>query len=255
MTAVAASQEELNLGRAIARGCRLIAERPIILLLTAALLAFVPAVVDAWVSAHVTVRGPLGPQFWKDQGLRLTVSYATRGVNWIFQGGVALLAASNSPSHGLPRDTSFRLLGGRAPLLFASSVATNVTVGLGTLALIVPGVLMGLAWCLAPAVAAVENRSLVAMLRRSADLTRGHRGALFGLFAGYFVLRLVVVFGPRLAIGLPLSSTGETGPGWLFYGVAPVMSAALSLLYAAVMASVYLELRHARDGGVAEAFD
>lgn len=253
MTAVAAASEQLNLSAAIADGFRLIGRRPMTMLALAACLGLAPAIANAWASGQLAQTTHL-PELWKPVGEAFAASFAAVGVNWVLQGGVALLAAADAPSYGSRDEPPLSLLARRAGWLFVAGVASNIAVSLGTLALIVPGLLLGLAWCSAPAVSAVEGRSLLSMWRRSADLTRGHRGALFGLFVGYFAMRAAVSYGTRLALGLPLQPL-SAGPGWIVFGLQPAVSTCFTVIYAAVMASVYLELRRLHDGGVAGTFD
>lgn len=63
---------------------------------------------------------------------------------------------------------------------------SGVAIGLGTLAFVIPGFLLLLIWPVVAQAAALESGSPIDALRRSFDLTRGHRWHGFGLifFAG-----------------------------------------------------------------------
>ncbi len=129
---------------------------------------------------------------------------------------------------------------------------------MATLLLIVPGVLLSLAWMVCPAVAAVEGKGFVDIFRRSAELTRGHRGALFGLALLFGVTGAVLSFVLRIAVGVPLLATGVQ-PALLTFGLQPALSAALAAIWASIIAAAYLELRGVKEGftagGVAATFD
>ena len=51
----------------------------------------------------------------------------------------------------------------------------------GYLVFIVPGVLLGLAWCMAAPAEVIERTGILASLSRSAELTRNNRAVIFGL--------------------------------------------------------------------------
>jgi len=241
-----------NVGGVIGAGFQLIARAPLQLLMLAVVLAFLPAIGQVWLVARIMKwAAPIvgAPDYWlgllREMALLQLAGVVVAGVNWLFQGSVASLAVGQ-PTAGLVEPPA-RLLA-RFPQLFVTGVISNVCVGLATYALIVPGLLLGLAWCAAPAVAGVESHGVFGALKRSADLTRGKRWKLFVLLLLFVLTRLVVIFGVRFASGIPSPLQANTGPAWLLFGVQPGISAMLSLVYAAVMACAYLELRRLTDG-------
>ncbi|HEY1426979.1 MAG TPA: hypothetical protein VGF50_09935 [Caulobacteraceae bacterium] len=258
MTAIAAAPEQLRLGSAVAEGFRLAARRPVAVLLLSVFLTFLPAVATIWMSQHVVgaerAARASGDRllFWSWAGVQMAVAFAAAGVNWIYQGAVALMAARSA---GLSASADLDVLGARAVWLFAVGALTNLIVSVAALALLVPALLLGLAWCISPAVAAVEAPGLKQMYRRSAELTRGHRVALFGLLIAYEALKLALEFGVRFAVGAPTPLLANAGPAWLVLGLQPALSATMSAVYAVVMGCVYLELRRLHDGGLAATFD
>lgn len=258
MTAITAAPEQLSLGSAVAEAFRLAARRPVTLLLLSTFLALAPAAAAMWAGQQglVAERAARASgdflRAWSWVGASTAAGFAIAGVNWIYQGAVARMAARDA---GLTAAADLDILGPRAAGRFAAGAVTSLLVSAATLALIVPGLLLGLAWCMSPAVAAVEGPGLKQMYGRSIELTRGHRAALFGLLIVYEVLKLGVLYGVRYAVGAPSPLVTYAGPDWLVFGLQPVLSAAMSLVYAAVMGCVYLELRRLRDGGLAATFD
>jgi hypothetical protein len=260
-TATVSSTRSFDLGQVIRAGFRLIARRPGTILLLAFLLAYLPAVGEVWAVSNLEATRPkplapgYWPAFWRSMGTLLALNFVIAGINWMFQGGVALCAVEDDTAP----DSAVSRLSGRSPALLVTSLVSNVCVSLATLALFVPGLLLGLAWCAGPAVTAVENKSLAAALRRSAELTRGHRGRIFGLLLLFSVVRIVSLYGLRLALGTPKPFLPNSGADYVIYGVQPVLSAAMSVLYAAVMAELYIQLQQLHDGAstktLAAAFD
>lgn len=129
-------------------------------------------------------------------------------------------------------------------------VAVAVMVGLGLLALIVPGMILMLVLYVAIPVTVVERLGVVDSLKRSHQLTNGHKGNLL-----FIVLILLVI---SMGIGLLFSFlVGALGSGAIDgLGGNAVVSAYFELLisivvgsFAAVLSAVvYYQLRLIKDG-------
>ncbi len=63
---------------------------------------------------------------------------------------------------------------------------------IGIFGFIIPGLLMGMAWFVAPSVYTLEKHGVFASLKRSAWLTRGNRWKLFGIFALVLITDLLI---------------------------------------------------------------
>ena len=146
----------------------------------------------------------------------------------------------------------------RTPILAAASLVMNLGIILGLALLVVPGALIALAWCVALPAAALERTALTAAFRRSAELTKGHRGTilLLGLACAVAVIALALAVGVGLgAVARPLRTLtpGALGPD----DPAAVIGGALGAMIAAVLtaaggAALYHELRQLKDGGGAQ---
>ncbi|HEY2049895.1 MAG TPA: hypothetical protein VGH03_11160 [Caulobacteraceae bacterium] len=114
---------------------------------------------------------------------------------------------------------------------------------LGTILLVVPGILVALALCVAFPVRIAERRGVFASIQRSRDLTRGYRWRIFLAFLAYVAALLVLemVMGV-LHLMLPISSTS-----WMVE-VTPFVSGVTSLVGAVGVAVIYCELRAAKEG-------
>jgi hypothetical protein len=123
--------------------------------------------------------------------------------------------------------------------LIGIGIATTVATVLGLLVFILPGILLGVAMCVSAPVRVVEGLGVFASMSRSADLTKGHRGAILLLFVAYVVLSI-----PLQLIVVPLSMIPVAGP----YIIQPLVQAAAALIGAAGVASIYFELRTAKEG-------
>ena len=117
---------------------------------------------------------------------------------------------------------------------------------LGTLALIIPGIIIWLMFYVAIPVAVVERPGVFASLGRSRQLTRGNRWRLFGLALIYALISGViqVVLG-LVIVGLALSG-GEPSP--FAVAVNWISQAVGALLYSTFAAVTYFALREAKEG-------
>lgn len=79
--------------------------------------------------------------------------------------------------------------------VLGASIAANVLISLATVLLIIPGIIVGLMFCVAIPIAVIENRGVGGSLTRSRDLTRGQRWSLLGYFAIILVVLVSVVMG------------------------------------------------------------
>lgn len=129
------------------------------------------------------------------------------------------------------------------------SLLTGFAVGLGCILLLVPGILMLLAWFVNVPVVVVERKGVFDAFGRSAELTKGHRGALFGLLAAYVIVAWIIsAVGLALTGGLDLAALSAGGFRPAQWVVLTVLQVIEALIGAAGVASVYYELRSIKDG-------
>jgi hypothetical protein len=134
---------------------------------------------------------------------------------------------------------------------FGTGLLLGLGAAFGFALLLVPGVILLMAWFVAVPVCVVERLGPIRSLSRSARLTKGHRWALFGLAVLGFV-------GYALAAGLMFGLLSLTGVIGFVVGeyIVHVVSIALGAVLAA---AAYYELRVAEEGmdtrTIASAFD
>lgn len=97
------------------------------------------------------------------------------------------------------------------PILLIGLV-TSVLTGLGFLLLIIPGVFLAILWCVSTPALLVEDLSLAKALDRSAELTKGYRWQILGLFLIAGVILFVAgAFWEALGAVLVGGSTADAG--------------------------------------------
>ena len=126
--------------------------------------------------------------------------------------------------------------------------------------LIVPGIILMVMWaCVGPA-CVVEHTGVSGAFRRSADLTRGHRWPIFGLYVAYIISMFVIFFVIGFLVGIVIgfgvaaytqdaaaaTASASTSATELVGGAINTM---LSLITgSAFSASTYYELREIKEG-------
>jgi len=138
-----------------------------------------------------------------------------------------------------------------APLLALQVLILLATI-LGIVLLVVPGILVTLAWSVAAPARISEPLSIIGALRRSAELTKGNRPRIFGLFLLYFASALVLSLLSRM-FGFVFGGSS----GLLTAGGSPVAIVFASLIGSVERlvvivgaATLYLALRKAKEGAV-----
>lgn len=127
--------------------------------------------------------------------------------------------------------------------LFVGGLVYGLIVAVGTLFIVVPGVILYVSFVFMLMYVAAENENFVTALKKSWELTSGERWSVFGL--------LFVVFAIALVLGLVVGFVGAfatfaLGPA-AFAVMIVLLIAPLTMFQLAVLASAFNQLR--ADGG------
>jgi len=135
-------------------------------------------------------------------------------------------------------------------VLLALGIVVGLATLLGMIVLIVPGVIVALAWSLVGPVAVAEKAGVGRALSRSRDLTRNHRWAILGLMVVYAIAGWVfrMVAGSIATVVMTTVGIGDTVM-WTLVVLTPILQALLSILGSAGIAAIYVELRQVKEGG------
>jgi hypothetical protein len=139
-------------------------------------------------------------------------------------------------------------------IMLLIGIVTGLGEMAGLLLFIVPGVLMMLAWSVAIPVRIAERKGVFASISRSADLTRGRRGSLLGLYVIYIIANDIIqqiiqsIVGVVTNSAMPAAGADPFAVLWPTMGASLFMTFILSMFSAAGIASVYFELRSIREG-------
>lgn len=123
-------------------------------------------------------------------------------------------AVSRIGSGGRPQLAEVARQGLRAlPVVAAAQIVAGLGIGLGLIALVVPGIILALRWAVVAQVAATEGTDWQGAMRRSSQLTSGHYLHIFG------VLAIASVFDYALARGGEAIAGTGSGVGAVVLGI------------------------------------
>ena len=136
--------------------------------------------------------------------------------------------------------------------LFGLGILMGLALVLGFLLLIVPGILMSIAWIVAAPAVVVEKVGVTASFGRSADLTRNHRWPILGVCVVYMIVYFALTWGATLMFGGLAAATAPTeftaSGALLNMLVTPLLAAISSLVGTTGVAAIYFELRAIKEG-------
>ena len=132
--------------------------------------------------------------------------------------------------------------------LFLINICVGFMTALAAFLLLVPAIILAIRWCVAVPAQVMESKGVFGSMGRSAELTKGRRWSIFGLFAVVFLIVIVVEL-LIAALILPGGNFIRNFNAPLFVIVAgPLISVITTPLFIAGMASLYFELRSTREG-------
>lgn len=123
--------------------------------------------------------------------------------------------------------------------LLGATLAVSIIVMLGTMLLIVPGLIAFTAFYVVPCIVVLEGHGVGASMRRSRDLSRGHRWRVFGLA---FVVGLLVQVIPGIGLAV-LQVMGIENIGALVASAVVIAAFAVPSTIAPVVAFFDLRVR------------
>ncbi len=133
--------------------------------------------------------------------------------------------------------------------LLGLALLMGLALMLGFILLIVPGVILGLMWIVAAPVVVVERTGVTAAFSRSARLTKGFKGPIFGLLVVFAIVSWILS-AAILAAGWALTGgiTAANVTSWPVAVLTALIGAIQSLVGSTGIASIYYELRSIKEG-------
>ncbi|HET9399058.1 MAG TPA: hypothetical protein VFO45_09590 [Sphingomicrobium sp.] len=243
----AGAHDGLSLGRVFDRAFSTIRHNPAVTLILALLFGTVPTLGSAYLSASLMEQSDA---ITTQLALVIVFSLVLGTLISAFTQGVltrAVVADAEGRRPGLAECIRAAML----VLLPMTGLAilSSLAIGLGLALLIIPGLMMLIAWYVATPAMVEERLGIFAALQRSADLTEGARWPIFGLF----LVMCITLLGQEwavAAIGGDVDAADTAGlfgnPAYL--AASAVLGTLVNVLWSTVQASLYVELRDWKDG-------
>lgn len=166
----------------------------------------------------------------------------------LFESSVAWTVWAGEAGEQPRVSNALRAAGRQLGWIVLASFLRSILVLAGWILLIVPGIVVWLAFCLTLPVCVAEKRNAIEAMNRSRDLTRGQRWPLFWLF----VVLLLVAAIPSFVVSLvgTLAAFGVPGVGvTIKVGLNAIAGGFTATLIATGVGCAYVELRTLKEGG------
>jgi MFS family permease len=257
MVSATAPVSRFDLGRVVERTFASIGRNFAVFLLLTLLLAGVPALLTGSLFALAALNGGSSAATGADATNLIAVGVSAIGLVTLV-GSIAGFILQAAIVYGVIAD----LNGRRAEFaeclssglrnwfwLLLLAIVIAVCEVFGFILLIVPGLMMAVAWMVAVPAQVVERTGVFGAMSRSAELTRGHRWSIFGLLVIYVIASGVIQAAISAIIAaLAVSLSPTTAQAATHLVAQPLLSVTTSLIGAAGVASIYYELRSTREG-------
>ena len=260
MATVAPSYDDnrMSVGRVFQRAFSALAQNPVVIIGLAFVVGALPGLVMSFLLVKMGFFSPAGLQsgafsFRTLMGATFVSTLVGIVIAALVQGALtrAVVTASEGrrATFGESIATGLRVI---LPLI-GLSIVFAVGVAIGFILLFVPGVVLLLMWAVAVPALVVERVGIFDALRRSAELTKGARWKILGLFLVllliYWVLEAILgVVGLKM-YGAATAATGLTVANIIG---SVILGTVFNTLWGTIQPSLYVELRQAKEGDSAE---
>jgi flagellar biosynthesis protein FlhB len=139
--------------------------------------------------------------------------------------------------------------------LVAMAILSGLAIMVGMFLLLIPGIILFLMWSVASPAMVIERGGIIGSLSRSAELTKGSRWKILAMFLvlmiAYWLLSLLIgvvgltAYRPSTVAGLTIAN--------LIGSI--ILGTAFNTAAGALWPSLYVELRHAKEGTSIESLE
>ncbi|HKH94784.1 MAG TPA: hypothetical protein VKA54_23450 [Gemmatimonadaceae bacterium] len=170
----------------------------------------------------------------------------------VCQGAIAVhVAAALEQDRALSAGETLRALGDRAGSVIAVAIMSGLLIGLGTLLLVIPGIIAAVWTMVATPVAAIEGRRNSDALGRSRELARGQFWHVLGTTLLVWAIVIALMIGAAIALGLVFGLFGL--PDRITDMVGELAMVPLFPLIGVAVAMLYYDLRVRSEGADVQA--
>jgi len=247
MTDAAGTGERFEFGRVVSQTFGLIGRNFILFFLLALIFVGLPQFGYLYAQAYVFQSQPQLALWVSGAGIIVSIT-----TTYILQGALTRAAVDDLSGRGVRIGAAVGDGFAYFFPLFVVALLVGIGTMLGALLLIIPAFLVAVRWAVSAPVVVMERKGPTGSMGRSAELSEGHRWAIFGLLLIYVIFAYAVQIGVVLgvsAIGISITDRLALDTGGLIFSAVSAVSAAVVTLVSTVgTASLYFELRRVKDG-------
>ena len=255
MTVAVAEPGKLDIGRVIGETFAVVGRNFVTFFVLSLLLSGVPAAIVAFIQAGFTQDAAAGNfDFSAGRFTGMAIGGLASVITTSILQGTIIYATVQDMNGQRPSIGDSLATGLRAFLpLIGLSILLGLAIVFGFVFLVVPGVMMLCAWCVAVPALVADRTGIMGAFSRSAQLTRGNRWRIFGLLILVWIILLVIGAVLGGVAGVAAVGTSGMDPTALARNpvliISNVLSSTLSALLGSAGAAVlYVELRKLREG-------
>lgn len=249
-----ARRRRLDIGSVFERAVAAVGSQGLGLMGTALVVVGLPQVILSWGQMNVGTMTSSG----LEAGLAMVGGWLLTIIGGVIMQGVVtdVVIADlqrRKPSIG----AAVRTAGGVFLVLLGLSILSGLGMMIGLILLIVPGVILALIWSVAAPVVVAEKKGVFDALSRSRTLTRDNRLMILLMFVIAFIANIVL----GMLIGVLIGALGGLigAMSWATIIITAVSSTLGAIIWGALAAALYVELRIVKEGGgresIASVFD
>jgi uncharacterized membrane protein len=244
----------MSIGRVFQRAFSAITLNPVVVLGLALCVGALPALLMTYlfVQSGMTMTPGVAPSaasFNRLLGATFISSIVSLVIAALVQGALTRATVSANEgkraTFGESLSTAIRVV---LPLI-GLSILFAIGIGIGFILLLVPGIILLLMWSVAVPALVIERQGVFAAFGRSAQLTKGAKWKILGLFlvmaVCYWLLSIVVGLVGLGMYGPATAATGMT-TGNLIGGI--LVGTIFNALWGTIQPSLYVELRQWKEG-------
>jgi uncharacterized membrane protein len=247
MTTVGEVRGDIDIGRVIRETYQVLRRNIVAFGLLSLVLGGLPAIAVAWLTPGLMDGGT-------GTALYIAVGLISMALAFTLQGALIYGTVQDLAGRRIQFTEALAVGLRNFPGLLAVGLLYGLATILGCILLIVPGLMIAVAWAASVQSLIVERTGVFAAFSRSAELTRGNRWNIFALVLLYIALYCVLAGVIGALAGRPFFSTSppEFTAGVAVFNV--IVSTITGLVTAVGGAVLYVELRRANEGVEPEAY-
>ncbi len=245
--------EPVSIGRIIGHSFSAVATNPVVMLGTAFVFGALPSVIIGYFTSQVQVQLAGQPDAVRDGAILMIGSSL---INFIFamiaQGALvrATVAHLDGRKAGFGESVAAAMRVLFWLILLAIAIALSVWVGL--LFLLVPGIMLYVIWSVASPALVEERGGVIGALGRSRRLTKGARWKVFGLqlilVIAYFLVAALLGYGAIASTGQSVAAARVGGVSIVLLVTNVLITTIMSTFWSTAQTALYVELRDWKDG-------